>query len=129
MVGTLPDVFLAINGTFVLGLPITAFHVLAITLILRVVLDCTPIGRYRCSIGANQRAAEQNGISKQVRHRGLCHRGRTDGAGGGPAGMEAADRAGLGGAGIPAARAGGRVPWIDHDQAGEVSWVSRWRNR
>ena len=62
MVGALPDAFYAINGTFVLGLPITAFYVLAITLILWVVLDYTPIGRYLYAIGANQRAAELNGI-------------------------------------------------------------------
>jgi ribose transport system permease protein len=62
MVGQLPDAFYAINGTFVLGLPITAFYVLAITLILWVVLDYTPIGRYLYAIGANQRAAELNGI-------------------------------------------------------------------
>lgn len=62
MVGELPDAFYAINGTFVLGLPITAFYVLAITLILWVVLDYTPLGRYLYAIGANQRAAELNGI-------------------------------------------------------------------
>ena len=62
MVGTLPDAFYAINGTFVLGLPITAFYVLAITVILWIVLDYTPIGRYLYAIGANQRAAELNGI-------------------------------------------------------------------
>jgi ribose transport system permease protein len=62
MVGQLPDAFYAINGTFVLGLPITAFYVLAITLILWVVLDYTPTGRYLYAIGANQRAAELNGI-------------------------------------------------------------------
>jgi ribose transport system permease protein len=62
MVGQLPDAFYAINGTFVFGLPITAFYVLAITLILWVILDYTPIGRYLYAIGANQRAAELNGI-------------------------------------------------------------------
>ena len=62
MVGQLPDAFYAINGTFVFGLPITAFYVLAITLILWIVLDYTPIGRYLYAIGANQRAAELNGI-------------------------------------------------------------------
>ena len=62
MVGQLPDAFYAINGPFVFGLPITAFYVLAITLILWVVLDYTPIGRYLYAIGANQRAAELNGI-------------------------------------------------------------------
>ncbi len=62
MVGTLPDAFYALNGTFVFGLPITAFYVLAITLALWIVLEYTPIGRYLYAIGANQRAAELNGI-------------------------------------------------------------------
>ena len=62
MVGVLPDAFYAINGTFVLGLPITAFYVVAISLALWVVLDDTPVGRYLYAIGANQRAAELNGI-------------------------------------------------------------------
>lgn len=62
MVGTLPDAFLAINGTFVFGLPITAYYVLAITLALWVILEYTPTGRYLYAIGANQRAAELNGI-------------------------------------------------------------------
>ncbi len=62
MVGQLPDAFYAINGTFVFGLPITAFYVLAVTLILWLVLDYTPTGRYLYAIGANQRAAELNGI-------------------------------------------------------------------
>ncbi len=62
MVGALPDAFYAINGTFVLGLPITAYYVLAITLALWIILEYTPIGRYLYAIGANQRAAELNGI-------------------------------------------------------------------
>ncbi|MBA4350795.1 MAG: ABC transporter permease [Rhodobacter sp.] len=62
MVGTLPDAFYAINGTFVFGLPITAFYVLAITVTLWIVLEYTPTGRYLYAIGANQRAAELNGI-------------------------------------------------------------------
>ena len=62
MVGQLPDAFYAINGTFVFGLPITAFYVLAITVTIWVVLEYTPIGRYLYAIGANQRAAELNGI-------------------------------------------------------------------
>lgn len=62
MVGALPDAFYAINGTFVFGLPITAYYVLAITLCLWVILEYTPTGRYLYAIGANQRAAELNGI-------------------------------------------------------------------
>ena len=62
MVGALPPEFYAINGTFVMGLPITAFYVLAITVTLWLVLEYTPMGRYLYAIGANQRAAELNGI-------------------------------------------------------------------
>lgn len=62
MVGTLPDAFYAINGTFVFGLPITAIYVLFITVVLWIALEYTPIGRYLYAIGANQRAAELNGI-------------------------------------------------------------------
>lgn len=62
MVGTLPEGFFAINSTFVWGLPITGFYLLAITVIMWIVLEYTPIGRYLYAIGANQRAAQLNGI-------------------------------------------------------------------
>lgn len=62
MVGVLPDGFYAINGTFVAGLPITAFYVTAIAVLMWIVLEYTPVGRFLYAIGANQRAAELNGI-------------------------------------------------------------------
>ncbi|MEM1050179.1 MAG: ABC transporter permease [Pseudomonadota bacterium] len=62
VVGVLPDGFYAINGTFVFGLPITGFYVLAITIAMWLILEYTPIGRYLYAIGANPRAAELNGI-------------------------------------------------------------------
>ncbi|MBT9371167.1 ABC transporter permease [Rhizobium sp. CSW-27] len=62
MVGALPAAFYAINGTFVFGLPVTAIYVLVITVLLWIALEYTPIGRYLYAIGANQRAAELNGI-------------------------------------------------------------------
>jgi len=62
MVGALPDSFYAINGTFVFGLPITGFYVLGITVAMWLILEYTPIGRYLYAIGANQRAAQLNGI-------------------------------------------------------------------
>ncbi|MCR9138759.1 MAG: ABC transporter permease [Alphaproteobacteria bacterium] len=62
IVGVLPDGFYAINGTFVFGLPITGFYVLAITIVMWLVLEYTPVGRYLYAIGANPRAAELNGI-------------------------------------------------------------------
>jgi ribose transport system permease protein len=62
MVGVLPDGFLALNGTFVFGLPITGFYLLVITVVMWIVLEYTPIGRYLYAIGANQKAAQLNGI-------------------------------------------------------------------
>ncbi len=62
MVGVLPDGFYAINGTFVMGLPITAYYLLAITIVMWLILEYTPIGRYLYAIGANPRAADLNGI-------------------------------------------------------------------
>ncbi len=62
IVGVLPEGFYAVNGTFVFGLPITGFYILAITVALWIILEYTPIGRYLYAIGANPKAAELNGI-------------------------------------------------------------------
>ena len=62
MVGVLPDGFLASNGTFIFGLPITGFYLLGITVLMWIVLEYTPVGRYLYAIGANQKAAQLNGI-------------------------------------------------------------------
>ncbi|MCR9088821.1 MAG: ABC transporter permease [Rhodobacteraceae bacterium] len=62
MVGVLPDGFYALNNTFVFGLPITGYYLLAITIVMWILLEYTPIGRYLYAIGANQRAAQLNGI-------------------------------------------------------------------
>jgi ribose transport system permease protein len=62
MVGELPQGFYDVSTTFVFGLPITGYYLLAITLALWVVLEYTPMGRYLYAIGANPRAAALNGI-------------------------------------------------------------------
>ena len=62
MVGVLPDGFYGLSTTFVIGLPITGYYLLAITVVMWVVLEYTPVGRYLYAIGANQRAAQLNGI-------------------------------------------------------------------
>ncbi len=62
VVGELDPEFYLLSGMWVLGLPITGFYVLAISLILWVILEFTPVGRYLYAIGANQKAAELNGI-------------------------------------------------------------------
>ena len=62
VVGVLPEGFYAMNGTMVLGLPITGFYVLILALALWLVLEYLPIGRYVYAIGANPKAAALNGI-------------------------------------------------------------------
>jgi ribose transport system permease protein len=62
IMGALPEGFYAINSTFLFGVPITGFYVVIITLILWLVLEYTPVGRYLYAIGANARAATLNGI-------------------------------------------------------------------
>lgn len=62
VVGVAPDGFYAIAGLFFLDLPITGYYVLALTLILWIVLEYLPIGRYFYAIGANPKAAALNGI-------------------------------------------------------------------
>ena len=62
VVGIAPDGFYAIAGLFFLDLPITGYYVLALTLVLWVILEYLPIGRYFYAIGANPKAAALNGI-------------------------------------------------------------------
>jgi ribose transport system permease protein len=62
VVGALPDGFYALNGTMVLGLPITGYYVLIISVAMWLVFEYTPIGRYIYAIGANPKAAALNGI-------------------------------------------------------------------
>ncbi|MFO1050508.1 MAG: ABC transporter permease [Geminicoccaceae bacterium] len=62
MIGNLPPSFFLVNSGSILGMPITAFYVLVIALLLWIVTEYLPIGRYLYAIGANPRAAELNGI-------------------------------------------------------------------
>jgi ribose transport system permease protein len=62
MIGNLPPSFFLVNSSSILGMPITAFYVLVIALLLWIVTEHLPIGRYLYAIGANPRAAELNGI-------------------------------------------------------------------
>lgn len=65
VLGELPDGFLALAGGDLLGLPITAFYVLGIAVILWLVSEHTPIGRALYVIGSNPKAAVLNGIPLQ----------------------------------------------------------------
>lgn len=63
IVGVLPPEFVAINGAKILGIPLPAFYVLGVTILVWLAFEYLPIGRYLYAIGANRRAAELVGIS------------------------------------------------------------------
>jgi ribose transport system permease protein len=62
IIGMLPQAFLDINGLFVFGLPVTAFYVLGVAILLWLVTERLPLGRQLYAIGANPKAAALNGI-------------------------------------------------------------------
>ena len=62
VIGALPPDFFLLNSASLLGIPIPAFYVLAIAVLLWIAAEYLPIGRYLYAIGANPRAAELNGI-------------------------------------------------------------------
>lgn len=62
MIGVLPDGFYALNGTMLFGLPVTGLYVLVLALVMWIILEYLPIGRYIYAIGANPKAAALNGI-------------------------------------------------------------------
>ncbi|GAB5373602.1 MAG: ABC transporter permease [Acuticoccus sp.] len=62
IIGSLPPEFTGLYTTQVFGLPIAAFYVIGVALILWIVTEYLPIGRYLYAIGANPRAAALNGI-------------------------------------------------------------------
>ncbi|MDQ0392737.1 ABC transporter permease [Labrys monachus] len=62
VVGTLPKAFLDINALFVFGLPITAFYVLGLAVVLWLIAERLPLGRQLYAIGASPKAAALNGI-------------------------------------------------------------------
>ncbi len=62
VIGVLPKNFTAIYTLQPFGLPVAAFYVLALSVVLWVVTEYLPIGRYLYAIGANPRAAALNGI-------------------------------------------------------------------
>lgn len=62
VIGMLPEGFTDIYTTTLFGLPIAAFYVLGLAVVLWIVAEYLPIGRALYAIGANTRAAELNGI-------------------------------------------------------------------
>ncbi|MDM0058161.1 ABC transporter permease [Variovorax fucosicus] len=65
VIGSLPDGFVNIASAELLGLPVTAFYVVAVAVVLWLVSEHTPIGRALYVIGSNPKAAVLNGIALQ----------------------------------------------------------------
>lgn len=63
VVGTLPDDFVALSGKL-FGIPMPVIYLVAIALVLWVVFDYLPLGRFLYVIGDSPRAAELTGISR-----------------------------------------------------------------
>jgi ribose transport system permease protein len=62
IMGVLAHGFTAINATWFLGLPIGAYYVLIVAVVLWLITDRLPLGRHLYAIGANPKAAALNGI-------------------------------------------------------------------
>jgi ribose transport system permease protein len=62
IIGLLPQGFTSLYTSMPLGIPIAAYYVIALALILWIVTEYLPIGRYLYAIGANPSAAALNGI-------------------------------------------------------------------
>lgn len=62
VVGNLPSSFFELSKASLLGIPILPIYPLVISLILWVMLEYLPIGRYIYVVGANPEAAKLNGI-------------------------------------------------------------------
>ena len=57
-----PQPFADLNSAKLLGIPAPAIYVIVLALILWVVMEFTPTGRYMYAVGSNQRAAELSGV-------------------------------------------------------------------
>ncbi len=63
IVGDLPDAFYALHHTEILSIPLPAFYVFFVAVILWLVSENTPLGRCMYAVGGNPVAAKLNGIS------------------------------------------------------------------
>jgi ribose transport system permease protein len=62
VVGALSPAFYGLSTKMVFGLPITGYYVIAIAVIMWVIYEYLPLGRYLYAIGASPKAAALNGI-------------------------------------------------------------------
>lgn len=63
IIGDLPDGFLALSYTEILGLPIAFYYVVILAVVMWIITEHTPVGRCMYAVGANPQAAHLNGIN------------------------------------------------------------------
>lgn len=63
IVGDLPDAFISLHHTDLFGIPVAAFYVLIVAIVLWIVTEHTPVGRCMYAVGGNPVAAALNGIA------------------------------------------------------------------
>lgn len=64
VVGNLAPAFLAINGTSFFGIPAPALYLMLVAILLWLIFEYLPVGRYLYALGSNARAAELTGIPR-----------------------------------------------------------------
>ncbi|HZP19683.1 MAG TPA: ABC transporter permease [Bauldia sp.] len=62
IIGSLPQGFIGLNTTDIVGVPLPAVFVVVLAIVLWIVSERLPIGRHVYAIGANEKAAALNGI-------------------------------------------------------------------
>jgi ribose transport system permease protein len=62
IVGTLPSGFQRISGGALVGIPLPGIYAIILAIIIWVVMEFFPVGRYVYALGSNRRAAELSGI-------------------------------------------------------------------
>ena len=62
IVGVLPTEFYGLSTTMLFGLPITGYYVIILAVVMWVIYEYLPVGRYLYAIGASPKAAALNGI-------------------------------------------------------------------
>lgn len=113
----LPIAFTDLYDSMFLGLPVPTFYVLGLAVVLWLVLERLPLGRYLYVIGSNRRAADLIGIpTRRYSVYAFTASGLIVGLAGCPARGPAADRQPQRRPRLPAARLRRRPPRLHRDQ-------------
>ncbi len=130
IIGVLPRGFTDLYMWQPFGIPAAAFYVFGLSLVLWIVAEYLPIGRYLYAIGANTRAAALNGIpTRRYIIGSFIASGLPQRRGGGHPGGQTPHRAGKRWARVSPASPRRRISRFDDDQAGASERLGHHRGR